>query len=68
MSNFGHTPDKNSDIVFACEGKCRICPYPGANCKTITLHPPLPQRETDPHRVWVAPAIEEEMKKLHHAM
>ena len=20
------------DIRFACDGKCRICPFPGANC------------------------------------
>lgn len=68
MSNTDHGSADNSEIVFACEGKCRICPYPGANCKTITLHPTSAQWETDPHRVWLNPMIEEEIKKLHHAM
>lgn len=22
----------NAEINFVCEGKCRICPFPGANC------------------------------------
>ncbi len=38
--NFG-----NSEISFACNGKCRICPYPGANCKTISLFSVQMERE-----------------------
>ncbi len=25
----------SKEISFQCDGKCRICPYPGANCKSV---------------------------------
>lgn len=65
MTNIDHTPKRKKEISFSCEGKCRICPYPGANCKTITLTPNIPERETDPHRVWMDPALQEKLMKEH---
>lgn len=59
---------KPSEIEFSCEGKCRICPYPGANCKTITLKPVLPERVSDPHRVWMDPQLQKDLKKKHRIM
>lgn len=31
------TTEKHGDTpVFPCEGKCRICPFPGLNCRDNT--------------------------------
>lgn len=30
------TPEKET-IHFDCEGKCRICPFPGANCAKANI-------------------------------
>jgi hypothetical protein len=58
--------EMQGEIIFPCDEKCRICPYPGANCKTIRLVPVLPERETDMKRVWMDPELQDELiKKLH---
>lgn len=50
-------------IEFSCGGKCRICPFPGANCKEIRIKPDLPEREVDENRVCMSPDIEEALMK-----
>lgn len=57
------TEEKQADIEFACDGKCRICPYPGAHCKTITVLPALPVREEDRHRTWMDPELQAQIRK-----
>lgn len=27
------TPSEEADYHFPCDGKCRICPFPGVNCR-----------------------------------
>ena len=51
---------------FSCEGKCRICPYPGTNCKTVILKPNIPEREKPIHTVWVSQELQDEfLRKMH---
>ena len=56
--NFG-----NSEISFACNGKCRICPYPGANCKTISLFPVQTEREIVTDEIRIDPEVEDRWLK-----
>ena len=65
MQSSQHVQKGIEPITFACEGKCRICPYPGANCKTISLNPDLPEREADPHRIWMDPGLQDQLMKQH---
>lgn len=52
-----------NDIAFTCDGKCRICPYPGANCKEIRIKPEIGEREEDVHRIWMSPEFQSELVK-----
>ena len=37
-----------AEIVFPCEGKCRICPFPGANCAKEQM---LSQKRSKPKKI-----------------
>jgi hypothetical protein len=42
------------EIVFLCDDKCRICPQPGANCKSnISVSPAPPERDANFHYTWI---------------
>ena len=57
---------ESSTNEFSCGGKCRICPYPGANCKTITLKPKIPERDEPVHAVWMSQELQDEfLRKMH---
>ena len=55
-------------IVFNCDEKCRICPYPGANCKEIKIKPEIKEREVDEHRIWMSPELQSELIKRMNRM
>ena len=57
----------NKDIRFFCEGKCRICPYPGASCRESAIDSKRHRtREYDEDRVWMDPEFMEALKKARH--
>ncbi len=53
-------------IEFLCDGKCRLCPYPGANCKKITVKPEIPVRELDKEPNWMNVEFQEELRRMKH--
>lgn len=53
-------------MEFSCGGKCRICPYPGANCKHITVKPDIPEREVDENPNWMDPEFQDQLRKMKH--
>ena len=58
--------EEKKEAAFVCEGKCRICPFPGANCMHKEFTHPQGAPESDIHRIWMSPDIQDElMKKLH---
>ena len=66
MEKLPHSGEQGRPFGFACDGKCRICPYPGANCKTLTAAPAHPERETHCNQTWMDPETQDAiMKKLH---
>jgi hypothetical protein len=52
------------EIAFLCDDKCRICPQPGANCKSnISVTPMLPERDKNFHYTWIDfELMDEELK------
>lgn len=57
---------KEEKMEFLCGGKCRICPYPGAQCKHITVKPDIPEREVDEKPNWMDPEFQDELRKMKH--
>lgn len=56
----------NTAIEFSCGGKCRICPYPGANCKTIVLRPHIPDRTEKRPEITISQELRDEfLRKMH---
>lgn len=55
-------------IVFSCDEKCRICPYPGANCKKVFAEAKTAEREEDEHRIWMSPELQEELIQRMHTL
>lgn len=59
--------NKNKDISFRCKGKCRICPYPGANCReSDILSQRCPVRECDEDRIWMDSEFMAALRKERH--
>lgn len=51
---------------FSCEGKCRLCPYPGANCKTIVRRPGVPDRSSEKPEIAVDSELQDQfLRKMH---
>lgn len=48
---------------FSCNGKCRICPYPGAKCKTISVFPTPAEREIVKEDTRIDPVVEDRWLK-----
>lgn len=55
-------------IVFSCDEKCRICPYPGANCKKASAGTQAAEREEDAHRIWMSRELQEELIRQMHTL
>lgn len=54
----------NSEIEFACEQKCRICPYPGANCKSKPMNTSFfDTAESGKLQRWMDPEIQDKAAK-----
>ena len=60
------TSPNADNIQFRCEGKCRICPYPGANCKTFGAD--APGREEDPDHLYMNEELKKSIMRQYHIM
>ena len=56
-------PTDINSITFPCDGKCRICPYPGANCLTSAAKQTVPRRAEASQDAWMDPEVLAEIKR-----